>query len=283
MFEQLGQPPDMIRPSFATQRPRQAAARTRARLEKLKLPVRNRSAPYRAPSTAQTIVSPPARHRSQPSFLVSQIRGSLASFLGGGFILVTHLHAQAGSIECRCRLPSSDKSEHKPIGSSKKKPAQSAPFMTSGGTVGENMIVNRARTSPMAIVMPKAAVRNALKSVGKPRGRYPSRSPVIDDTGKVSRKDVIAHIPMKLSSIRPAMAAATIHTASATSEGPSRRKATGRFIEVDPSFKSSEAKPGCSDFSIMPGRRRTADAETPAACLRQHRATGYAALETRQP
>jgi hypothetical protein len=74
---------------------------------------------------------------------------------------------------------------------------------------------------------------------------------VINDTGKVSRKAVIAHMPTKLSSIRPAMAAATIHTASATSEGPSRRNTTGRFIEVDPSFKSSDAKPDCSDFWII--------------------------------
>src|SRR5215212_1352002 len=54
------------------------------------------------------------------------------------------LHAQAGSIECGCRLSSSfDNSEHKPIGSSKKKPTQSAPFMTSGGTGLENIIVNK--------------------------------------------------------------------------------------------------------------------------------------------
>jgi hypothetical protein len=79
---------------------------------------------------------------------------------------------------------------------------------------------------------------------------------------------------MKLSSIRPAMAAATIHTASATNEGPSRRNTMGRFIEVDPSFKSSDAKPDCSDFSTMPDWRLAADAETPAAHLRQHRVTG---------
>src|SRR3954465_15241975 len=156
-----------------------------------------------------------------------------------------------------------DNSEHTPIGSSRKKPAQSAPFMASGGTVGENMIANMARIRPMAIVMPKAAVRDALRSVGKPRARYPSMSPAIDDTGKVSRKAVIAHTPMKLSSIRPAMAAATIHTASATSEGPSRRNTTGRFIEVDPSFKSSD-QAELQRFSIIAWLlKRTADEETP--------------------
>ena len=40
----------------------------------------------------------------------------------------------------------------------------------------------------MAIVMPTVAVRDARKSIGKPRARYPSMSPAIDDTGKVSRK-----------------------------------------------------------------------------------------------
>jgi len=86
---------------------------------------------------------------------------------------ITHilLHAQSGSMECRSRPMSFDKNEHKPIGSSKKKPAQSAAFMTSGGTVRENIMVNKVRTSPMATVIPKAAVRNALKSAGKPRAR----------------------------------------------------------------------------------------------------------------
>ena len=40
----------------------------------------------------------------------------------------------------------------------------------------------------MAIVMPKAAVRHALKSVGKPRARYPSMSPAIDELGNVKQK-----------------------------------------------------------------------------------------------
>jgi len=166
-----------------------------------------------------------------------------------------HPHAQAGSIKCCRRLPSSfDKSEHKAIGSSKNKPAQSAPVMTSGGTVGENIIVKRARTRLTAPVMPIAAVRGALKGAGKADARYPSASPVIADTGKVSRKDAVAHNATKASSTRPAMATATIHTASATSEGPSRRNITVRFIEVDPSFESSDAKPDCSDFWIMPAR-----------------------------
>ena len=177
-----------------------------------------------------------------------------------------------------------DNSEHTPIGSSRKRPAQSAPFMTSGGTGLENIIVYKVRNRPLAKAAPIAAVRGALKGAGKVGARYPSTSPVIADTGKVSRKDAVVHTATKASSIRPAMATATIHTASATSEGPSRRNITGRFIEVDPSFESSDAKPDCSDFSIIAWLpKRTADAEAPAARLRQHRVTGYAALETKQP
>src|SRR5882724_12041294 len=147
-----------------------------------------------------------------------------------------------------------DNSEHTPIGSSRKKPAQSAPFMTSGGTVGENVIANRARTRPMAIVIPIQAVRNALKSAGKPRARYPSRSPVIADTGRVSRKDAIAHTAIKPPSIRFSMAAATIETASATSEGPSRRNATVRFIEVDPSLSLPTRSRAAATSESCPAR-----------------------------
>ena len=38
--------------------------------------------------------------------------------------------------------------------------------MTSGGTGLENIIVNKMRIRPLAIVMPKAAVRDALKGAG---------------------------------------------------------------------------------------------------------------------
>src|SRR5882724_11503519 len=61
----------------------------------------------------------------------------------GYAVRTTLLHAQAGSIECRCRSMSFDNSEHTPIGSSRKRPAQSAAFMTSGGTGLENIIVNK--------------------------------------------------------------------------------------------------------------------------------------------
>ena len=141
-----------------------------------------------------------------------------------------------------------DNSEHTPIGSSRKRPAQSAPFMTSGGTGLENIIVNKVRNRPLAKAAPIAAVRGALKGAGKVGARYASTSPVIADTGKVSRKDAVVHNATKASSIRPAMATATIHTASATSEGPSRRNITVRFIEVDPSFESSDVKPDRKGF-----------------------------------
>ena len=87
------------------------------------------------------------------------------------------LHAQAGSIECRCRSMSFDNSEHRPIGSSRKRPAQSAPFMTSGGTGLENMIVNAVRNRPLAKAAPIAAVRGARNGAGmavpdsRPRAR----------------------------------------------------------------------------------------------------------------
>ena len=120
--------------------------------------------------------------------------------------------------------------------------------MISGGTGLENIIVNKMRNRPLAKAAPIAAVRGALKGAGMAGARYPSRSPVIADTGKVSRKDAVVHSATKASSIRPAMAIATIHTASATSEGPSRTNITVRFIEVDPSFESSGTKQSCSDF-----------------------------------
>src|SRR4051812_17657426 len=145
------------------------------------------------------------------------------------------LHAQAGSIECRCRSMSFDNSEHTPIGSSGKRPAQIAPFMTSGGTGHENIIANTARSRPLAKVAPTSAARGARKGAGKVGARYPSKSPVIADTGTVSRKAAVVHNATNASSTRPAMATATIHTASATSAGPSRRNITVRFIEVDPS------------------------------------------------
>src|SRR5882672_4838694 len=152
------------------------------------------------------------------------------------------------------RAESFDKSEHKPIGSSNKKPAQSAPFMTSGGTVGENVIANKARTRPLAIAVPIAAVRDALRGAGKVGARYPSTRPVIADTGKVSRKAAIAHNATKASSIGPAMATATIDTAIATSEGPSRRNTTVRFIEVDPSLSLPTRSRAAATSESCPAR-----------------------------
>ena len=65
--------------------------------------------------------------------------------------------------------------------------------MTSGGTGLENIIVNKMRNRPLAKAAPIAAVRDALKGAGMAGARYPSTSPVIADTGKVSRKDAVVH------------------------------------------------------------------------------------------
>jgi hypothetical protein len=73
MFERRDCSRDMISPSLARQRPRAVATKTISKRWRLNCADAIKAHSRKADNPARVNVSPPARHRSQPTFRLSQI------------------------------------------------------------------------------------------------------------------------------------------------------------------------------------------------------------------
>ena len=181
-----------------------------------------------------------------------------------------------------------DNSEHTPIGSSRKRPAQSAPFMTSGGTGVENIIVNKARNRPLA----KRRADSCGQGCPQERRQGPCKIPVHEPGDRRYRQGEqkgrhCAYMQRKHRRSDPRWQQQPSTPQARPAKAPAEE--TSRFVSLKSilplSLPARSRTAAISDHAsdCSHGRRRTADAEAPAARLRQHRVTGYAALETRRP
>ena len=164
-------------------------------------------------------------------------------------------------------------------------PVQSAPPMANGITASECCAITmhpETATSSDA----NGNRRTDDRGQGRPqhnreaRARNPSTSPVIADTKRLKMNSIAAdeapRCPMIL-----ALAAHKSTRSRQIDAGPSSRNMSALFIEVILRFAVQTDRR--ERLRRRAANRQTADAETPAVRLRQHRVTGYAARPWKLP